>query len=153
MAYRTLPKGRALEVFERFDAPVQADLLAGLQDVQVAEVFSALSPEDRVPLLDELPATVANRLVLGLSEEDRMLTTAVLGALREEEAGIGSAVNNAVSRVAGLIAVALVGTVSGGALGYPGFRQTALTAAGLFFAAALIAVLGIRNPNADRTVG
>ena len=79
VAYRTLPKGRALEVFERFDAPVQADLLAGLQDAQVAEVFSALSPEDRVPLLDELPATVANRLVLGLSEEDRMLTTAVLG--------------------------------------------------------------------------
>ncbi|MCC3293636.1 MFS transporter [Arthrobacter sp. zg-Y411] len=89
----------------------------------------------------------------GLSVMVAPLTTAVLGALREEEAGIGSAVNNAVSRVAGLIAVALVGTVSGGALGYPGFRQTALTAAGLFFAAALIAVLGIRNPNADRAVG
>lgn len=79
VAYRTLPKDRALEVFERFDAPVQADLLTGLQDAQVAEVFSALSPEDRVPLLDELPATVASRLVQGLGEEDRALTTAVLG--------------------------------------------------------------------------
>ncbi|MFJ7751080.1 MFS transporter [Arthrobacter sp. NPDC097144] len=74
------------------------------------------------------------------------LTTAVLGALREDDAGIGSAVNNAVSRVAGLISVALVGTISGGALGYGGFRQTALATAVLFFAAALIAVLGIRNP-------
>lgn len=79
VAYRTLSKGRALEVFERFDAPVQADLLAGLQDVQVAEVFAALSPDDRVALLDELPAGVANRLILGLNEKDRALTTAVLG--------------------------------------------------------------------------
>ncbi|GAA1919714.1 magnesium transporter [Arthrobacter gandavensis] len=79
VAYRTLSKGRALEVFERFDAPVQADLLAGLQDAQVAEVFTALSPDDRVALLDELPAGVANRLILGLNEKDRALTTAVLG--------------------------------------------------------------------------
>lgn len=79
VAYRTLPKGRALGVFERFDAPVQADLLAGLKDAQVAEVFTALSPDDRVALLDELPAGVANRLILGLNEKDRALTTAVLG--------------------------------------------------------------------------
>lgn len=79
VAYRTLSKGRAMEVFERFDAPVQADLLAGLKDAQVAEVFTALSPDDRVALLDELPAGVANRLILGLNEKDRALTTAVLG--------------------------------------------------------------------------
>lgn len=79
LAYRTLPKGRALEVFERLDARLQADLVAGLQDAQVAEVFAALSPDDRVALLDELPASVANRLILGLSEKDRALTTMVLG--------------------------------------------------------------------------
>ncbi|MDK1327547.1 MFS transporter [Arthrobacter sp. zg-Y1143] len=83
---------------------------------------------------------------VGLSVMVAPLTAAVLGALRGEEAGIGSAVNNAVSRVAGLVAVALVGTISGGALGYAGFRQTALATAGLFFAAAVIALLGIRNP-------
>lgn len=79
LAYRTLPKGRALEVFERLDARLQADLVSGLQDAQVAEVFAALSPDDRVALLDELPASVANRLILGLSEKDRALTTMVLG--------------------------------------------------------------------------
>ena len=79
LAYRTLPKGRALEVFERLDARLQADLVAGLQDAQVAEVFAALSPDDRVALLDELPASVANRLILGLKEKDRALTTTVLG--------------------------------------------------------------------------
>ena len=79
LAYRTLPKGRAVEVFERLDARLQADLVAGLQDAQVAEVFAALSPDDRVALLDELPASVANRLILGLSEKDRALTSTVLG--------------------------------------------------------------------------
>lgn len=79
LAFRTLPKGRALEVFERLDALLQADLVAGLQDAQVAEVFAGLSPDDRVALLDELPASVAKRLLLGLSEKDRALTNTVLG--------------------------------------------------------------------------
>ncbi|MGW9404021.1 magnesium transporter [Arthrobacter sp. NPDC055585] len=79
LAYRTLPKGRAVEVFERLDARLQADLVTGLQDAQVAEVFAALSPDDRVALLDELPASVANRLILGLSEKERALTSTVLG--------------------------------------------------------------------------
>ena len=79
LAFRTLPKGRALEVFERLDAPLQADLVAGLQDAQVAEVFAELSPDDRVALLDELPASVANRLLRGLDAKDRALTNTVLG--------------------------------------------------------------------------
>ena len=79
LAYRTLPKERALAVFERLDVLLQADLLSGLQDAQVAEVFAALSPDDRVALLDELPASVANRLILGLSDKDRALTAIVLG--------------------------------------------------------------------------
>ncbi|WP_104161304.1 magnesium transporter [Arthrobacter sp. ZGTC212] len=79
LAFRTLPKGRALEVFERLDALLQADLVAGLQDAQVAEVFAGLSPDDRVALLDELPASVAKRLLLGLSDKDRALTNTVLG--------------------------------------------------------------------------
>ncbi|MCC3270039.1 magnesium transporter [Arthrobacter gengyunqii] len=79
LAYRTLPKERALAVFERLDVLLQADLLSGLQDAQVAEVFAALSPDDRVALLDELPASVANLLILGLSDKDRALTAIVLG--------------------------------------------------------------------------
>jgi magnesium transporter len=79
LAFRTLPKGRALEVFERLDALLQADLVAGLQDAQVAEVFAGLSPDDRVALLDELPASVANRLLLGLDAKERALTNTVLG--------------------------------------------------------------------------
>lgn len=79
LAYRTLPKDRAMEVFERLDTALQADLVQGLQDSEVAEVFAALSPDDRVALMDELPASVANRLILGLDEKERALTSTVLG--------------------------------------------------------------------------
>ncbi|MET4002643.1 MULTISPECIES: magnesium transporter [Arthrobacter] len=79
VAYRTLPKDRAIEVFERLDAALQADLVSGLQEADVAEVFAQLSPDDRVALLDELPASVANRLISGLDEKERALTSTVLG--------------------------------------------------------------------------
>ncbi|ALV44677.1 magnesium transporter [Arthrobacter alpinus] len=79
LAYRTLPKGRAVEVFERLDAALQADLVSGLQESEVADVFAQLSPDDRVALMDELPASLANRLILGLNEKERALTSTVLG--------------------------------------------------------------------------
>lgn len=79
LAYRTLAKDRAMDVFERLDAALQADLVAGLQEAEVAEVFAELSPDDRVTLLDELPASVANRLISGLDEKERALTSTVLG--------------------------------------------------------------------------
>ena len=47
----------------------------------------------------------------GLSMTVAPLTAAVLGSIPHEEAGIASAVNNAVSRVAGLLAVAIVGAL------------------------------------------
>jgi EmrB/QacA subfamily drug resistance transporter len=48
---------------------------------------------------------------LGLSMTVAPLTAAVLAGVHESEAGIGSAVNNAVARVAGLIATVAVGAV------------------------------------------
>jgi EmrB/QacA subfamily drug resistance transporter len=48
---------------------------------------------------------------LGLSMTVAPLTAAILAGVRESEAGIGSAVNNAVARVAGLIATVTVGAL------------------------------------------
>jgi EmrB/QacA subfamily drug resistance transporter len=50
---------------------------------------------------------------LGLSLTVAPLTTAVLAAVPSEHAGIGSGVNNAVARVAGLLAIALLPVVAG----------------------------------------
>lgn len=79
VVFRLLPKGKALEVFEGLDATLQGDLVQGLQDDDVAAIFADLDPDDRVGLLDELPATVAGRLLRGLPADQRRLTGVILG--------------------------------------------------------------------------
>ncbi|MGV9799104.1 magnesium transporter [Mycobacterium sp. NPDC003449] len=77
--YRLLAKDRALEVFENLDASLQGDLVVALKDDDVAALFAELDPDDRVELLDELPATVARRLLQGLPAHERDLTAPILG--------------------------------------------------------------------------
>lgn len=79
LVYRMLPKDTALEVFEGLDRPLQGDLVRALRDEDVAAVFAEMNPDDRVGLLDELPASVATRLLRGLSASEQEITAAVLG--------------------------------------------------------------------------
>jgi magnesium transporter len=79
VAFRMLPKERALHVFEIMDPAEQGMLLASLRDYQVSELFSHIDPDDRVRLLDELPAVVAKNLLEGLNPEERKLTSVLLG--------------------------------------------------------------------------
>lgn len=79
LVYRMLPKDRASVVFERLDAPLQKELVVGLQDEDVAAIFAGLTPDDRARLVDELPATVATRLLRDLPDDERELTSVVLG--------------------------------------------------------------------------
>lgn len=79
VVYRLLPKDCAIDVFERLAPRMQSDLIRGLQDSEVAAIFTDLDPDDRVWLLDELPAAVAPRLLQGLSQKERQLTAEVLG--------------------------------------------------------------------------
>ena len=58
---------------------------------------------------DVLPALVV--FALGLALTVAPLTATVLGDARDSEAGIASAVNNAIARTAGLISVAAVGAI------------------------------------------
>lgn len=83
---------------------------------------------------------------LGLSMTVAPLTSAILGAIDERRAGIGSAVNNAIARIAGLIAIATIGTVIGTTLDLGGFERAAMLTAGLLFAGGLISAFGIQNP-------
>jgi EmrB/QacA subfamily drug resistance transporter len=68
---------------------------------------------------------------LGLSLTVAPLTTAVLAAVPSEHMGVGSAVNNAVARVAGLLAVALLPMVVRGEDFTDGFRRATWIAAAL----------------------
>jgi EmrB/QacA subfamily drug resistance transporter len=86
---------------------------------------------------------------LGLSITVSPLTAAILAAVDPAQSGIGSAINNAVSRIAGLIAVAFTGVIIGGAMDFAGFRQGALVTAALFAVAGVISAIGIRNAECD----
>jgi len=83
---------------------------------------------------------------LGLAIIVTPLTSAVLAAVAPSQSGIGSAINNAVSRIAGLIAVALAGVIAGGAIDNDSFRRLALVTAAAFAVGGVIAAIGIRNP-------
>ena len=73
------------------------------------------------------------------------LTSAILGAIDERQAGIGSAINNAVSRVAGLVAIAFVGLIVGPQLGVAGFQRGMLVTAVLLVLGGVTSCIGIRN--------
>lgn len=89
---------------------------------------------------------------LGLSIMVAPLTAAILGAIGPERSGIASAVNNAISRVAGLIVIALLATIVGGTLDLRGFHTAALVTGALFIAGAIVSFVGIRNPRSTDRV-
>jgi len=85
-------------------------------------------------------------LALGAGVAVAPLTDAVLGAVDDQYEGAAAGVNNAVARVAGLVAVALVGFVIGGSEPKAiaaGYRLAMIVAAAGSAAAALIAALTV----------
>lgn len=82
---------------------------------------------------------------IGLSVTVAPLTSAVLGSIAPERAGIASAVNNAVARIAGLLAIAALGVVTGPALHLDGVRRGCFVVAGLTALGGIVSWIGIRN--------
>lgn len=81
----------------------------------------------------------------GLTLTVSPLTSAILGAIDESRSGIASAVNNAVSRVAGLLVIATLATILGGSLDLDGFHRAAVVTAILLAVGGVVSFLGIRN--------
>ncbi|HZR96527.1 MAG TPA: DHA2 family efflux MFS transporter permease subunit [Gaiellaceae bacterium] len=87
---------------------------------------------------------------IGLALTVAPLTTTVLSDAGRGDAGIASAVNNAVARVAGLIAIAVIGLAAsrGGRLSAGGFHAAMAITGALIVAGGVIGAVGIRNPAA-----
>jgi EmrB/QacA subfamily drug resistance transporter len=82
----------------------------------------------------------------GLTVTVSPLTSAILGAIETERSGIASAVNNAVSRVAGLIVIAMLAViVAGDSVDLEGFHRAAIVTAAMMIAGGLVSFAGIRN--------
>jgi len=83
---------------------------------------------------------------LGLTMTVAPLTAAILGSISPEQSGIGSAINNAISRIAGLIAIAFVGVIVGSQLTVGSFHRGLLVTAVLLILGGIVSLIGIRNP-------
>ncbi len=106
-----------------------------------------------------LPATIV--FGVGLSILVAPLTSAVLSAVKESDTGLASGVNNAVARLAGLIATAALPLAAGiggsakleGAAFSAGYVRAMFISAGLCAAGALVAWLTVRNDGGARKPG
>ena len=109
-------------------------------------------------LADLLPALLI--FSLGLSMTVAPLTATVLADADEQDAGIASAINNAIARLAGLIGVSIVGVVVASTLvgdtftqnqqSVHAFHQVVVICSALVAAGGIAGLIGITNPR--RTV-
>jgi len=79
IAFRLLSKNDALALFELLDTGAQQNLLRSFTDERAREFVNKLAPDDRVKLLDELPALVAKELIHSLSPQEREVTNIIMG--------------------------------------------------------------------------
>ncbi len=142
-------------------------IAAGAGTVAAALVWLSVAVGNRDIWTGVLPPMAF--LGLGMSMVVAPLSTAVMGAVEDRRSGTASGVNNAISRSAGLIAVAAMGSVAGAAyaaLGGPGsyglasdapghaeamtgaFAVIARICATLALVAAGIALVGLRGGSA-----
>lgn len=106
-------------------------------------------------LTDLLPGLLV--FALGLSLTVAPLVATVLADAEESDAGIASAVNNAVARVAGLVGVSVMGVVVASTLvgdtfaanaeSVRAFHETVVICAGLVAAGGILGAVGISNPH------
>jgi len=82
---------------------------------------------------------------LGLSITVAPLTSAILGSIKSAQAGIGSAINNAVSRIAGLLAIAVIGVFVGTSVTLSGFHTGMILCAVLLITGGIVSAIGIKN--------
>lgn len=82
---------------------------------------------------------------LGLAITVAPLTSAILGSIKPSQAGVGSAVNNAVARIAGLLSIAMIGLFIGTTISLAGFHIGLYLCSALLIAGGVVSAIGIRN--------
>ncbi|MFP3982890.1 MAG: magnesium transporter [Desulfurivibrionaceae bacterium] len=81
---------QARTIFEELETPLQEEMLAYLSEDQVHRLLEDLDPDDRVRLLDNLPASVAKILLAHLSPREQRLTHKLLSFPKESAGRIMS---------------------------------------------------------------
>jgi EmrB/QacA subfamily drug resistance transporter len=132
-------------------------IVGGAAVLTVGFCWLALAPDDPSYTGQILPGVLV--MGLGLSILVAPLTGAVLAAVPDAQSGLASGINNAVSRTAGLVAVAVLPLVTGlsgtayrdaVAVGHA-YRASMWWCAGLVLAGGLLAAVGLRRVGGSRS--
>lgn len=84
--FRILPKELAAEVFVELDSDIQQLLIEAFSDKELREVLDELFMDDTVDIIDEMPASVANRILKQTDAATRKLINQLL-AYPDDSAG------------------------------------------------------------------
>src|SRR5437762_1344416 len=77
--FRLLPRDRAGLIFSYLPLDRQQEAVQSLSNAQVHSILSAMSPDDRTRLLEELPAEATRRLLETLSPDELKVARTLLG--------------------------------------------------------------------------
>ena len=73
LAFRTLSKDEASDVFSELGSEMQQAIIASVTDAELAEIVEDLSTDDAVDMLEELPANVVKRVLKSAQPGTRAL--------------------------------------------------------------------------------
>ncbi len=86
VVFRLLPKELAAEVFVEMDSDMQQFLIESFSDSELREVMNELFMDDTVDIIDEMPATVAKRILRQTDAKTRKMINQLL-AYPDDSAG------------------------------------------------------------------
>ena len=78
LAFRTLPKGVAADVFAELEPEMQQLIVAAATDAELAVIVEDLYVDDAVDMLEDMPANVVKRILKNATPEMRGLINQVL---------------------------------------------------------------------------
>ena len=84
--FRILPKELAAEVFVEMDSDMQQLLIEAFSDKELHDVIDELFMDDTVDIIDEMPATVTNRILKQTDSKTRQMINQLL-AYPDDSAG------------------------------------------------------------------
>ena len=73
LAFRTLPKGPAAEVFAELEPETQQNIITAITDQEIGPIIEDLFVDDAVDMLEEMPAMVVKRVLKNTRPETRKL--------------------------------------------------------------------------------
>ena len=77
--FRLLPKDLASDVFVEMSPDVREELIKSFTDIELSDIISEMYLDDTVDIIEEMPASVVQRIISAASPSDRKAINELLG--------------------------------------------------------------------------